>query len=1020
MTRFAVGCVARTRTLLPLVLAIAMALGTAQAAEVGLNAATSHSADASQPAQAGDPQQTAAGQAAKAPDAPAAAAIDLVKTLEGVSVTGTRIPQPSLTGSAALQAISANEIQLQGVVNVDQLLSNVPSAATLSSSNTDSENSASTVGLRGFGANRTLVLINGTRLVPGDPAAFNTAATDINGANLNFIPTALVERVEVLTGGASAIYGSDAIAGVVNFIMKQDFQGFSFDAQGTQSGHGDGTTYSPTVLWGANSADGRGNVTLYAGYTQQSKVMLQARSFSRCPFLPDETGNGRECFGASSVQEGNFTSLDRDFGDNNVMVDPDGTHTFVPYDGRVYNFDEEAYLVRPDRRYNFGGFAHQKINDHFEVYGSAMFMRDKNQARSNAPQLNFAQVDINCSNPLLSAQQSAYLCPNPGQTQASTLVGRLFQEMGPRTIQSNNTEYRVQLGLRGEITDGWKYDISAQRSENSTTQKYLNFSSLQRSRQALQVTTDGSGNPVCIDPSGGCVPLNLFDTLAITPQAASFIRADGLEDATTAEQVATASVTGDLGRYNLRLPWAKDGVQFAGGLEYRRNSLDFLPDAGIRAGDTTNEGGAVPAVNGRFNVSDAFAELQVPVIQDRPFIQDLTLDAAYRFSKYRIATRASELDTHTYKFGVRYAPDGNIALRASWNRSVRAPDIQELFFPATVTVQQAADPCAGTTPNATQAECQNTGVTPAQYGNIAQCASQQCNVRIGGNLNLKPEESITRQLGLVLTPQFLKGFTGTVDYYDIVLTGAIGAIPPLAVLGSCLRNGEFCDKIQRGNNGILFGDPTQAFIDATDVNTGFLRSRGLDVNLNYDRYLSDLGLGDNGRVTLNFNGTYVTDFKHKDTPTSPQYNCAGLFGPVCGVPSPRWRHQSRLTWENPLGVLPGFAASVQWRYIGKSSLDFNNTQSPQLNPTGSSFDGVDARIPGISYFDLATTYQLPFQDHDVSLRFGVNNVTDRNPPIITLVGLPLTTVFAPPSNTFASLYDTLGRVFFVGVHANFN
>ena len=1020
MHRFEVRSVVKARVVLPLVVVIVMALGTAQATEAGSSPATPRSADTSQPAQPADAAQTAADQTASTPDASAPAPADQVKTLPGVSVTGTRIPQPSLTGSAALQSISANEIQLQGVVNVDQLLSNVPSAATLSSSNTDSENSASTVGLRGFGANRTLVLINGTRLVPGDPAAFNTAATDINGANLNFIPTALVERVEVLTGGASAIYGSDAIAGVVNFIMKQDFEGFSFDAQGTQSGHGDGTTYSPTVLWGANTADGKGNVTLYASYTQQSVVPLVARKFSSCPYLPDATGNGRECFGASSIKEGNFTSLDRPFGDNNVMVDPNGTHTFVPYDGHVYNFDLEAYLVRPARRYNFGGFAHHTINDHFEVYGSAMFMEDKNRARSNAPQLNFAQVDINCSNPFLSAQQRSYLCINPGQTQASTLVGRRFAEMGPRNIESNNTGYRVQLGVRGTITDGWKYDVTAQRSENSTTQKYLNFTSLARSRQALQVTTDGSGNPVCIDPSGGCVPLDLFNYLAITPDAANFIRADGLEDATTAEQVATASVTGDLGRYNLRLPWAKQGVQFAGGVEYRRNSLDFLPDAGIRAGDTTNEGGAVPAVNGRFNVSDAFAELQVPVIQDRPFIQDLTLDAAYRFSKYRIATRESQLDTHTYKFGVRYAPDSNIALRASWNRSVRAPDIQELFFPATVTVQQAADPCAGTTPNATLEDCQNTGVTPAEYGNIAQCASQQCNVRIGGNLNLKPEESITRQLGVVVTPQFLKGFTATVDYYDIVLTGAIGAIPPLAVLGSCLRNGEFCDKIQRGNNGILFGDPTQAFIDATDVNTGFLRSRGLDVNLNYDSYLSDLGLGDNGRVTLNLNGTYVSDFKHKDTPTSPQYNCAGLFGPVCGVPSPRWRHQSRLTWENPMGVMPGFAASLQWRYIGKTSLDFNHTDNPQLNPTGSSFDGVDAAIPGISYFDLAATYQLPFENQDVSVRFGVNNVTNRNPPVITLVGLPLTTVFAPPSNTFASLYDTLGRVFFVGIHANFN
>lgn len=1011
MFRDSAGSAVHTSVMLPLAAAMVMLLGAARAADVDPTTAV--------PGQPAAVQLATQATTAQAPAAGASGA-DQVQVLQGVSVTGTRIPQPSLTGSAALQSLGSTEIQLQGTISVDQLLSNIPSAATLSSSNTDSENSSSTVGLRGFGANRTLVLINGTRLVPGDPAAFNTAATDINGANLNFIPTALVERVEVLTGGASAVYGSDAIAGVVNFIMKQDFEGFSFDAQGTQSDHGDGTTYSPTVVWGMNAADGKGNVTLYASYTQQSKVPLLARDYSHCPWLPNESGTGRECFGASSIQEGNFTSLDRPFGDNNVMVDPNGSRTFVPYDGRVYNFDEDAYLVRPDRRYNFGGFAHRKLNDHFEVYGSAMFMTDKNQARSNPPQLNFAEVGINCSNPFLSGQEAAYLCPNPGQTQASTLVGRLFQEMGPRTIESNNNEYRIQLGLRGEIVEGWKYDVSTQRSENTTTQRYMNFSSLSRARQALQATTDANGNPACIDPSGGCVPLDLFQLLAISPDAANFIRSDDLEHATTTEQVATASVTGDLGRYGLRIPSARDGVQVAGGLEYRRDSLDFLPDPGIQAGDTTNEGGAVPAVSGRFNVADAFAELQVPVVQDRPLVKDLSFDAAYRFSRYRIASRTSELDTHAYKLGVRYAPSDDIALRASWNRSVRAPDIQELFFPDTVTVQQAADPCAGAEPNATLAQCANTGVTPAQYGNISQCVSQQCNVRIGGNLNLKPEESITRQLGVVLTPRALKGFTGTLDYYDIVLTGAIGAIPPLGVLGACLRNGEFCDQIQRGQNGILFGDPTQAFINATDLNTGFLRSRGFDLNLNYDRYLSDLGLGDNGHVVFNLNGNYIADFQHKDTPTSPQYNCVGLYGPVCGVPSPRWRHQARLTWENPMGAVPGFAVSLQWRYIGKTKLDFNHTDSPQLNPTGSSFDPVDAKIPAISYLDLAATYQLPFQDQDISLRVGINNLTNRNPPVVTLVGLPLTTVFAPPSNTFASLYDALGRVFFVGVHANFD
>lgn len=1011
--------VVRIGTVLPLVVAIAISLGVAQAEEVdaGLSIAP-RSAIADQPVSTDTSAQATTDKSAGKSGTPGTTTDNQVQTLQAVTVTGTRIPQPSLISSAALQALTPTEIRLQGTVSVDKLLANVPSAATISSSNTDSENSFSTVGLRGFGANRTLVLIDGTRVVPGDPTAFNTGATDINGTNLNFVPTALVQRVDVLTGGASAIYGSDAIAGVVNFVMKHDFDGFSLDGQWSQSGEGDGTNYTPTVIWGANAADGKGNVTLYAAYTQQSPVSLQARPFSSCAWLPNGKG-GRRCFGSSIIPAGNFTSLDRPLGDNTVMINPDGTRTFVPQDGSVFNFDKYSNLVRSDRRYNFGGFANRQINDHFEVYGSAMFMRDTNENPSAPTTLNFSENQINCGNPFLSDSQRGYLCPNPGQTQANTLIGRRLLEMGGRTTVAENSEYRIQLGVKGEISDGWNYDVSAQRSENSVSQEYLNFNSAQRTQQALQATTDSSGNPVCIDASGGCVPLDLFHYLGVTPAMADYIRTEGLENGTITQQVATATVNGDLGQYNLRGPFAKDGIKVAGGLEYRREGLDFLPDPGLQSGDTQGEGGGVPAVSGRFNVADAFSELQVPLVQDHPFVKDLSLDAAYRYSKYRIATRASQLDTHAYKLGLRYAPDDDIALRASWNRSVRAPDMQELFFPTSIKVLQSGDPCSGTDPASPLAQCANTGVTAAEYGNIQQCPSQQCNVRVGGNLDLKPEESITRQLGLVLTPRFLKGFTSTIDYYDIVLTGAIGSISPTAILGSCLQGGLFCNQIQRAPNGALFGNGSGAFINSTDLNTGFLRSRGFDVSLNYDRYLSDMGLGDNGHVIFNLTGTYVSDFDHKNTPVSPEFNCAGLYGHVCGVPSPRWRHQARLTWENPMGAVPGLAVSLQWRYIGGVSLDANRDNS-QLNPTGAAFDSVDAKIPTISYLDLAGTYQLPFQNQDISLRFGVNNLTKRNPPIITLNALPLTTVYATPNNTFASLYDTLGRVFFVGVHANFD
>lgn len=939
------------------------------------------------------------------------------QTLQAVVVTGTRIPRPALTASAALQSISPEEIRLEGVTNVDQLLANVPSAFTLSSSNSDTEDGFSTVGLRGFGANRTLVLIDGTRVVPGDPAAFNTGNSDVNGTNLNFIPTALVQRVEVLTGGASAVYGSDAIAGVVNFIMKQNFDGFSFDGQWTQSGEGDGATYSPTVVWGVNSADGKSNVTLYANYTRRDAVPAQARDFSKCPLTLNAAGTGRECFGSSVIPEGVFTSLDRPVNDNTVMVNPNGTRTFVPTDGRSFNFDEFSFLQRPETRYQFGGFAHRDFNDHAQAYGSAMFMRDRNRMQPAPSPLFFNEFGINCANPLMSDSQRAYLCPNAGQTEANTLIGRRILELGPRQVKVENTEYRIQLGVKGEIADGWSYNVSSQRSENTTDEDYLNYYSKQRVAQALQAVLGSNGSPVCVDPANGCVPLDLFSHLAITSDQANFIRAEGLEHGTTAEEVTTASVNGDLGRYGITSPLAKRGVQVAGGLEYRRDSLDFLPDPGLQSGDTTDEGGAIPPVDGSFNVGDAFAEVQAPLVQDRPFVKDLSLDAAYRLSRYRIATRANDITTHAYGLNLRYAPDADVALRASWNRSVRAPDIQELFFPDTVTPLIVGDPCSGATPAATAAQCANTGVTAAEYGHIAQCPALECNVRVGGNLGLEPEKSITRQLGLVLTPRFFPGFTGTVDYYDIVLTGAIGSVSPISVLGGCLGEGAFCNQIQRGPGGNLFGDPSQSFINATDLNTGFLRSRGYDVTMDWSRYLSDLGLGNNGRLDVSFVGTYVSDFQQKNTPTSPEFDCAGLYGPVCGVSHPRWRHRARVTWENPMGVT-GLTASLQWRYIGRVSLDANSS-NPQLNPTAAPYDAVDARLAAVNYFDVAGTYQLPLKNDDVTLRFGINNVTEREPPIMDFAEIPTTIIFSAPNNTFSSLYDILGRVFFAGIDAHF-
>ncbi|MDE2148665.1 MAG: TonB-dependent receptor [Gammaproteobacteria bacterium] len=933
--------------------------------------------------------------------------------LQGVEVTGSRIKQPTLTSSAALQSINDTELQFEGTVNVDSLLANLPSASITSSTAVSTQSSVATVNLRNLGPGRTLVLIDGKRVVPGDPQGGPAA-------NLNFIPAALVERTDVLTGGASAVYGSDAISGVVNFIMKKDFDGFAIDGQWGRTDSGDATNYNVNLIWGSNYAGGDGNVTLYAGYTRFDELKQDARDFSVSNFAPSKDGTKLIPLGSGTIPDARFVSYDQPAGSSPYRIlDPNGSRTFVADDGRTFNFNPFNLLQRPEKRYTLGGFAHRSFNEHADVYGSAMFMTDSLNNQFAPGGTFFNNFTINCDNPLVSAQQRQFLCPNPGQTEANVAIGKRTVEFGPRQEDLRNTEYRIVFGLRGAIVKGWSYDVSVQRGETTLTQDTLNDVSTKQTQQALQVTTDSSGNPVCIDPSGGCVPLDLFQLGALTQAQKNFVSLPELRQGNTVEEVASASITGDLGQYDVGSPFARRGIQFAAGSEYRRETLDFRPD---QINQVDNQ---IFPVSGRFNVRDYFGELQLPIAENLPFVKSLQFDTAYRLSNYKIATRSSELFTHTYKFGLRYNPIQDVGFRASWNRAVRAPDINELFFPSSVQVFGGTDPCAGPTPTATLAQCERSGVAPAQFGNIAQCSANQCNVRLGGNRNLDAEKAITRQAGIVLTPRFLKGFTATIDYYNIIVSNAIGTLPPQTILNECLQNNQFCNQIQRGVNGQLFGGP-ENFISTNNINTGLIKERGVDFDLNYSRYLMDLGLGDNGRVDFNFIGTYLNAFERKNTPTSPEFNCAGFFGQVCsnvspgdiGSPLPRWRHKARLTWINPMGAVPGFALSLQWRYFGETSLDSNNTNNSQLNPAQRTFDRIDAKLPTKNYLDLAMTYRLPIPTQDVTLRFGINNLGAEGPPIVGDTAIPALNS-SSNANTFPNVFDTLGRQFFLGISANF-
>ena len=949
--------------------------------------------------------------------------------LESVQVTGSRLRQPNLTSTSSMTLVTSKEFALQGTTNVESLLNSLPqSFAEFSTGDSNGATGTATVNLRNLGSSRTLVLVDGRRLSPGDPLLGPQA-------DLNFIPSSLVDRVEILSGGASAIYGSDAIAGVVNFIMKKDFEGFRLDSQVNGTDEGDGSTYDATAIFGTNFAGGKGYITAYAGYSKTHAITQDKRDFSKCSLTTPASGDRHLCQGSRVIAEGRILSYDRYYSANPALntnyyaiVNPNGTRSFINDDGRTFNFAPFNYLQRPDNRYTIGSFAHYELNDHVELFGSAMFMDDRTVAQI-APSGLFGQTaSVPCNSPLLSAQQRQYLCTDAGLAatdSANVAILKRTTEVGPRQSDLRHTDYRIQFGSRGDLMPGLGYELSAQRGEVIYSQTYLNDVSVSNARNALNITTNAAGQAVCVnDAANGCVPFDVFQIGAITPAQANYVRGIGLQNGSVVEQVVSGALTSELGRYGVQSPWAKTGAGFALGYEYRTEDLDFRPDATFQRGDLAGQGGPTPATAGGFQVNEVFGELSVPVIDDLPFVKLLQLDGAYRYGNY--SNRAN--DVQAYKLGLKWSPTSDATLRYSYQRATRAPSIQELTAPVAQGLFGGSDPCAGENLRAagasrpTQAQCANSGVTAAQYqtaidGNdangtgIQDCNAGQCNGFFGGNPNLKAEISTTRSIGLVLTPTFFKGFSATFDYFDINVGDAIQAFPQ-STLVNCIFNGSAsdCAKIQRAPTGRLSGANPNVGVQAVNSNTATLRTKGVDVEANYRFRLRDVGLP-GGSLAFGYNATYLTDFS-QGLPGAT-FDCVGLYGINCGTPLPEYRHKLRATWETPIDL----AVSLQWRYYGSVELDKNQTD-PNLKI--GAFNRIDNEIGVKQYVDISGLYTLPTEKKNLRLRFGVSNVGGQNPP--TVSSNNPNPVSSPPfgnGNTFPNVYDSLGRVGFIGLTADF-
>ena len=1002
---------------------------------------------------------------AYAQTAPAAQSAAADTALEEVVVTGSRLSQlPNEVSISPVTSITDLDIAKTGLVRTEDLLNNLPQVIAEQSSGTSiSSNGTATVSLRGLGSQRTLVLVNGKRLMPGA----GLGPTVGNSADINQIPADLIERADILTGGASAVYGADAVAGVVNFVLNTHFEGVRIDSNygfgrhsnsnqqqlGYLAVQGDpppdstvdaGFSKDINFLAGANFADGKGNATVYATYRKDSPAVGYQYDFAGCTLntpgrLPTTAANDHlRCGGSSSSATGRFLLLGQTAKSNFATL-ADNTVSkngnYDPYSAAdSYNYGALSYLQRAAERYTAGNFLTYDVNDNASVYSEFMFARNTSSANYGPSGLfAFGQEVISCqNNPLLTGAELLALCGgnniaenqatygptnaggfkagNPNVTGSNILVymARRSVESGPRIDNYASDSFREVVGVKGKFNDAITYDVYGQVGLTHMTDVEGGFLGSQQVDRSLNVVAGPGGVPACASALNGddpaCVPWNIWNPGAVSAAQLKYLTVASGYEITTKEYIVDGSMTADLGKYGVQLPTASSGLNLAVGTEYRQESYDFEPDYIFGNGFASGGNGAQPPINGGFHVAEIFTEFHMPLLEDKFLAKALSVEGGYRYSSY-----TTGVDTNTYKFGLEWTPISDVKLRGGYNRAVRAPSISDLLAPAVVGAGGTADPCWSSAPVLSLVQCERTGVTQAEYGHILANPAAQINTSLAGNVNLTPEIADTFSYGFVVTPQAIPGFVTSVDFYYIRIKNAIESLSSNTIINDCALSGNatLCGLIHRGGNGSLWFNNTQ-FVDVREENIGVISTKGIDLSSSYH-----FDVGQFGKVSVNLAGTRVLNFFTRPValPEFPSsYDCAGYFGSTCGAPTPHWRHVLNTDWQAPWA---GLDLSLRWRYIGPTNSD-RVSQDPQLS---AAFLQQTAHIGGFSYLDMSLG--VPVASTGINLRVGVNNITDKAPPIVANGNYSDCPNTSCNDNTWVGTYDTLGRYLYARVSVKF-
>ncbi|WP_448546951.1 TonB-dependent receptor plug domain-containing protein [Thalassotalea fusca] len=928
---------------------------------------------------------------------------------ETIVVTGSRIQRSTAATPTPTTVLDAAQIEQLGYNNAGDILNSLPAfSGSVGRRNSIARDSGLELpNLRGMGTNRTLVLVNGRRHV-GSQAG--NSAVDVST-----IPAQMIDRVEVITGAASAVYGADAVSGVVNFIMKQSFDGVKFDARYGESAEGDGEETIFSMLAGTEFNQGKGNLLFSFDYTDRKQVRNEDRDYASRGLYwqpnPLNSGLNDGQYGSYLIENRrvlplNTAGIVSPTGFGFLFFDPvvgpvlgyqpigelpaqtfDADGNLIPFErgadcirincsgGSGFGTDAYDVISVPTERMIASIVANYELSDDHRIFADIKY---SNTTGENTSQPSFSDgvfgpvIQVGIENPYLPEEIRNAM---DGAGLQQVVVHKAHDDLGKMPTENEFDVYQLVFGASGYLTEDISYDFYVQHGQSKGKNAQLDRF-VDRFVQSQDAVLDSNGNIVCRDSSGGCVPLNPFGVDAASPEAVNYLMRPTVTDTKLEQTVVNFSINGDI----TELPAGT--LQFAAGLEYREEKSESIPEDILLVGGETNNtwDGPRVIVKGSYDVAEIFGELRVPLLANKTLVEELTLETAVRFSDYSTVGEQT-----AYKFGLDWVVNESIRFRSSYGLAVRAPNAGELFTPENLEFQRVNDPCdpsqinLGINPSLRKSNCEALGM-PENFGSLANGATMKILVR--GNEDLDPEESTSTTVGFVYTPKWADNLSIGVDYWEMRIEEAITAPSGSNIIANCV------DFDMEGNPFCPLTTRTEDFqigtISSQIINVSELEASGYDVEANYQ-----LDMGESGSILLNLVGSH---YKKRDQ-VIDRNNPNDIVKQVGIANAPRNRFNANVTYR-----LEDWTAHLSLNYLGSSRISYGNPDDS--DPIYDRANHIDSVI----YANIRTAYRF---DESLEIYLGVNNLMNKEPQAI------------PETYGGSSVYDAVGRSYYLGVNYEF-